>query len=238
MENVTVILTIWKRNHIEEQIDTLLAQTNPPAEIWIYHCCNYLRPRLKLSKQYSRIKYQLNTSDLGYFGRFTLGLHCKTPFLFIMDDDVIPTSNWIENCKNLCSEHNSIISSAGRIIPKNNYFPELISNESYFHEFYFGDGKNSIEKNFCLKNTFTDFGCNSWFLKTNWLNYFWSIRPYSFDTGEDIHLSATCSIGGGIKTLCPYQDGVESCGNLKKLWAGLCSFLEKTRLFREKKRNL
>lgn len=216
MENVTAILTVWKRDHIEEQISALLTQTIPPSEIWIYHCCNYVKPKFKLIKQHSKIKYQFNTSDIGYFGRFSLGLQCKTPFLFIMDDDVIPTPNWIETCIQLCSEQNSIISSAGRIIPKGNYIPEIIRSKNYFRKFYFGDGENSDEKNFCSKNTFIDFGCNSWFFKTNWLNYFWSIRPYSFETGEDIHLSATCSISGEIKTLCPFQDGKETCGNLKK----------------------
>ncbi len=216
MKDVTVILTIWKRDHVEEQIEILLAQTNPPVEIWIYHCCDYLKPNFKLTKHYSKVKYQFNSSDLGYFGRFSLGLHCKTPFLLIMDDDIIPTSNWIENSIKVCSKNNSIISSAGRIIPKDDYVPEIIKDENYLQKFFIGDGDNSINQNFCSKNTLIDFGCNSWFLKPDWLSYFWAIKPYSFETGEDIHLSATCSIGGGIKTLCPFQDGKENCGNLKK----------------------
>src|SRR5882762_781524 len=111
---VTAILTIWKRNHLEEQINRLLAQVIPPEEIWVYQCHNHVKIK-NILKKFPNVKYQFNTNNLSYFGRFSLGLHVKTPYLYILDDDVIPSLNWIENCLKTCSDNNSIVGSSGRI---------------------------------------------------------------------------------------------------------------------------
>jgi len=215
---VTVILTMWKRKHIEEQLKALQLQTYKPDAIWIYHCCSFIKPKFKLIQKYDNVKYQYNSNNLGYFGRFSLGLHAKTPYLYIIDDDVIPSNNWIANCIDLCSSNNAIISSSGRIIPFNDYQPEVIKDNNYLSRFFVGDNDNESITNTCDRDTVIDFGCNSWFFKTEWLNYFWSINPYTFDTGEDIHLSASCLLKGGIATICPRQEESDLCGNLKKYY--------------------
>jgi hypothetical protein len=213
---VAVILTVWKRDHLREQIEALLQQSLPPSEIWIYHCCRHVRPALTETKQYPFIKYQFNSADLGYFGRFSLGLQVDTPYLLVMDDDVIPSSRWLEECRELCSQQNVIVSPAGRIIPRDNYSPEKISGKDHLARYFFGDGDNGSMANRCEANTIVDFGCNSWFIRTEWLQYFWSVKPYSRLTGEDIHLSASSLLLGGIRTLCPRQEENGLCGNRKK----------------------
>lgn len=215
---ITVILTIWKRKHIKEQIEAFFNQNYPPEEIWIYHCCEYIKPIFKLIKTYSNVRYQYNSKDQGYFGRFSLGLHVKTPYVLIADDDVIPSSDWLSNCIKLCTSYNAIVSSAGRIIPPNDYQPEQIKYQGYLSDYFIGDSDNFSCTNKCLIDTIVDFGCNSWFLKTEWLHYFWSFKPYTFDTGEDIHLSASCNLKAGIKTICPEQKENINNGNLKKLY--------------------
>jgi len=214
---VTVILTIWKRNYLEEQIEALLNQSIPPEEIWIYQCHNYISIR-KVLKKYPQVKYQYNTNNLSFYGRFSLGLHAKTPYLYILDDDVLPSSNWIENCIKLCSARNAIISSSGRVVPLNDYTPEVVKGRKQYYDSFIGDSDNLFGKNYCAKETFIDFGCNSWFFKTEWLHYFWAVKPYTFFNGEDIHLSASCSIRGSIQTICPFQDGKTLTGNLKKFY--------------------
>lgn len=44
----------------------------------------------------------------------------------------------------------------------------------------------------------------------------WKIYPYTFDTGEDIHLSASCRINSGINTVVPTQLNITNTGNLKR----------------------
>jgi hypothetical protein len=217
MNHLTAILTVWRRDHLNEQIEALLQQTVPPAEIWIYHCGNYVKPRLSRYKKYSNIKYQNNSHDFGYFGRFSMSLHVNTPYVYILDDDVIPTLNWVENSLNLIEKYNAIISSAGRILT-----PEYLEFENFSAEQrlnnYIGDGDNSRYRNFCIEDTVVDFGCNSWVFKTEWVRHFWSIWPYTFKTGEDIHFSASCQVKAGLSTIVPFQDGQEICGNLTKFY--------------------
>lgn len=135
-----------------------------------------------------------------------------------MDDDVIPSSNWIDGCITAYSEKNAIISSSGRIIPPNDYISELVKGPGYLTNYFIGDSDGNSRTNICLKDTLVNFGCNSWFIKTEWLNYFWSVKPYTYNTGEDIHLSASCLLKGGIENYCLRQDSSDYCGNLKKYY--------------------
>lgn len=215
---ITVVITVWKRNNLEEQIYSLLAQTIIPDVIWIYHCKSDVQPDLSLCDKFPMVKYQLNTGDLGYFGRFSLALHARTPYVYILDDDVVPSAAWLEHCIKLCSEHNSIISATGRIIPVNDFRPELpkLKEEAYIETYFIGDSSKKHTGNYCEESMFVDFGCNSWFLKSEWLNYFWGVRPVTYVTGEDVHLSVSSLLLGGIKTMVPFQDGINISGNTKK----------------------
>lgn len=214
--SVTAILTVWKRNNLEEQIQALLVQTFPVDKIIVYHCGDFITPDFSLKDKYPNLHYQYNTGDLGYFGRFSTGLTAKSTHLYILDDDVIPSSRWIEYCLQLCESKTAIIASAGRIIPPDNYMPENISRMDYLTSYFIGDSTPNLNVNLCDEDTVVDYGCNSWFLKTSWLRYFWSAKPQTLDTGEDIHLSASCYLESGIQTICPKQDLMTVNGNLKK----------------------
>lgn len=208
----TAILNIWKRDHLHEQIESLLNQTQIPYEIWILQCRSYIDIRTVLRK-YPFVHFIHSTKDLKYFGRFSLAHHVESEYVFIIDDDVIPGVNWLENCQRICKEKNAIVASAGRIIPDNNLYPERLSNVS---SSFVADVNPLFMRNHSERDTVVDFGCNSWFFKTEWLNEFWKIAPYAMDTGEDIHLSASCKIASNIPTIVPAQIDEHSTGNLKK----------------------
>jgi hypothetical protein len=215
MPDVTVILTVWKRDHLEEQLEALLRQTHPVAEIWIYHCCQHVFVNYKAIIKNNRVKYQQNTHDLGYFGRFSMALLAATEYVFIMDDDIVPSADWIEVSLMTSKKYNAIVSSTGRIIPKYNYRPEAVTDDQYSRKYFIGGSMNAGNSVYCEKDTPVDFGCTNWFLKRNWLHFFWSLKPFTMETGEDIHLSVSCLLQGGIKTVCPHQDGINTSGNRK-----------------------
>ncbi|MHA4740622.1 glycosyltransferase family A protein [Dyadobacter sp. MSC1_007] len=212
---ITVILNIWKRNYIEEQIESLLRQTKTPFEIWVLKCGNHLNID-KIQKKYPFLHIINSTFDFKYFGRFSLAQYAKSEYVFIIDDDVIPSPEWIKTCWEICKEKNVIVSSAGRIIPPNDLYPENLSNVG---KCFIADVNPNFKYNYCDNETVVDFGCNSWLIKKRWLANFWSISPYSFETGEDIHLSASCNITLGVSTVVPAQLDLESTGNVKK-WYG------------------
>lgn len=212
---ITVVLNIWKRDHIKEQLSALFNQTLKPAEIWVVQCGNYVQMD-DIKKQYPFIQFMTSSVNLKYFGRFSLAQYTKSRYVYILDDDVIPSSNWLEQCKTLSEQKNVIIASAGRIIPKNDFYPEELHNVP---DYFVGDVNRNVPYNYCASETKVDFGCNSWFLKSEWLKDFWRLPPYSFETGEDIHLSAACKIISNVSTIVPAQINEGSNGNLKK-WYG------------------
>lgn len=210
---VTVILTVWKRDHLEEQINAILDQTEQPYQIWVYQCGDYVNVN-KIKQKYSGIQFVHSSVNLKYFGRFSLALHVQSDYVWILDDDVIPSSNWLEEARKMSDLRNAIIASAGRVITYQAGAEGLeITN---LRRFLVGDGDDEIFYNYSGDDIVTDFGCNSWLLKTEWISLFWKIKPYTLDNAEDIHLSAACKILRHIPTIVPAQNEHSLCGNLKK----------------------
>ena len=44
---------------------------------------------------------------------------------------------------------------------------------------------------------------HAWFISTDHLKYLWYEKPFTWETGEDIHFSAVAQIHGGIPTIVP-----------------------------------
>ncbi|ACT96443.1 glycosyltransferase family 2 protein [Dyadobacter fermentans] len=212
---VTVILTVWKRNHLEEQIAALLSQTEQPYQIWIYQCGAHVNIE-KVLRKYSNIQFVSSSVNLKYFGRFSLALHVKSEYVWILDDDVIPSPNWLEEARRMSEARNAIIASAGRIISyqARSNGPEITD----LRRFLVGDGDEEKFCNYNRTDTETDFGCNSWLFKRDWVSLFWRIKPYTLENAEDIHLSAACKIFENIPTIVPAQSELLLCGNLKKYY--------------------
>ena len=212
--DLTVILTVWKRNNLKEQIEALLKQTVLPSQIWVYQCKDYLRIN-KYLKNYPFVETFHSTVNLKYFGRHTLAQHVTTTYTWILDDDIIPSDTWIETCLKTCKNSNAIVCRSGRIIPPNDFYPGVIKNQNYLEQYFIGDGITVNGISVCEKDTIVDYGCSSFFFKTVWERCFWSIWPLTFQNGEDIHLSAACKIQKNIPTIVPKQTSIADTGNSK-----------------------
>lgn len=216
--DVTIILNIWKRPHLEEQLVSIINSTVIPKEVWVIHYENGVQTRSVIEKYKEHLPFlNLIHSDknLKYFGRFSIAINTATKFTWLIDDDVIPGSQWLENCCIKSEEYNSIITCTGRIIPKNNYQPEKIKiGFSYKH--YVGDSKNGKLMNYCEQDTIVDYGCNSYFFQSAWLSAYWSLWPITFLSGEDIHLCATCKIKLDVNTVVLKQTSEENSGNINR----------------------
>lgn len=212
--DVTVILTVWKRNHLEAQIKALLTQSMPPSHIWVLHYADHVSVAKCLEK-YPMVQYTHSSMNLKYFGRFTLALHARSRYTWVLDDDVIPSLPWVETCIRACEAHQAIVCSNGRIMPPNDYVPEMPKGRGYLDRYFVGDSKSLDSVNLCPEDTCVDYGCSSFFFKTEWLKYFWGIWPCTMQTGEDIHLSASCKIMAGIATVIPKQTSAADSGNIQ-----------------------
>lgn len=215
---VTVIINIWKREYLRGQLDALLQQTCLPEEIWIIHYEDHIDVDA-LQEEYKvifphlfRIRSDMN---LKYFGRFSIAAHVKSEYVWLLDDDVIPGRKWMQLSHEKCSGMNVIIGATGRIIPPDDFLPEM-GTHGNIREYFIGDCYDSGNANYCPCDKVVDFACNSYFLKSEWIRYFWSVWPFTFDSGEDIHLSASLKLRKNITTVVPAQLCEETSGNLQK----------------------
>lgn len=205
MDTITAILTVWKRNHLEEQILALINQTLKPNTIWVQQTQHHVNVDDILEKYQMYIKYTYWKENPGVFGRFEAVRQVTTNYVYIIDDDMIPGKGYLKNALR-CSKHmNAIISSNGR----------LLNSKNYFAKHYIGDG-DEFQHCYCSNDTIVDFGNNSWFFKTDWINYFFQVPILYRNNGEDIHLSATCLLFGNIPTYVPKQIIPFEAGNTKR----------------------
>lgn len=218
---ITIIITVWKRNYLEQQLQSLIVQSVQPKYIWIIQNENHIsvNPVVKKYKKVfpniSVIRAQFN---LKFFGRFSLCAHVETEYVLMLDDDVIPSPNWLATCLEKSEKFNAIISCTGRIIRPGSFRPEE-QDEDGRRIYFIGDNQSDEENNFLSQDTQVDYGCNSYLFKSEWIKYFWSVWPVTFLSGEDIHLSASLMISRSIRTIVPQQLTRETSGNMKKYYS-------------------
>ena len=207
-KEITVILTVWKRNHLEEQIEALLKQSKPPFEIWVQQTQNHVDVNDVIEKYREKIQYFCYQENKGVFGRFESVADVRTEYVFIIDDDIIPGVQFLEIALHKSFELNAIISPNGRHInPINNTDGEYIG-DGYFFGY-----------SFCKKDTLVDFGNNAWFFKTEWLDFFLQYPPMYRNNGEDIQLSASLKLKKNIDTYVPKQLIPFKSGNIKQYYS-------------------
>jgi len=184
-ENITAILTGYKRDYFDKQISQLKNQSTPISNFFIFQNEKYI------DLSYLREKYGVHIvqSDINtkYWGRFAIAQIINSEYILIMDDDIIPGTEWVENCLRLCKEKNCIVCANGR-------------NK---HDIKWGVGDLGAVPS----DTQVDYGGHSWFFKQQWLKYMWIETPITYTTGEDIHFCACAKIHGNISTWVPRQIG-------------------------------
>jgi hypothetical protein len=201
MKEITVILTIWKRNNLEKQLLSILNQTLKPKEIIVYQNESHVDIKSIINK-YNLTHIQSN-KNYKFHGRFTVPLLLDTEYCIVYDDDTISNKKWFENCIRINSDKNCIVGGNGRTLASTYLNGKMYSRAS-------GAGMSEPED---LK---VDFVGHCWFFKTEWIKYMWKEKTFSFDNGEDIQLCASSKIYGGIDSYVPMMPE-----NDKELWGDI-----------------
>jgi len=191
---INVILTVWKRNNLEEQLKAINSQTASISDIYVYQNeshvdINYLKDEYNFKHVHSK------DMNFKFHGRFTLPLLFTSEYTAIFDDDTIPNPKWLEHCIDVSRKRNCIIGGNGR-----NY--SGIGNCDCC-------GYNDEDKK-------VDIVGHCWFFRTEWIHHMWRESAPTFDNGEDIHFCASCKIHGGIDSYFPSQTDPEKWGDLKQ----------------------
>ena len=203
---ITVILSVWKRNHLANQLKSILKQTKKPHQIWIYQNESHLDIQIpsEFKQEYNVSVIQSKDMNFKFHARFALPLLCDTEYVAIFDDDTIPGPRWLENCIDTSTRNNCIVLARGLSVKR-----EYKDQREQCHSST-GDGK-AVEK-----EVEVDLGGHCWFFKSEWCQYMWRDRPSTWDNGEDIHFSAACKIYGGIRSFVPAMPSQD-----KSLWGDL-----------------
>ncbi|XP_048444684.1 uncharacterized protein LOC125479451 [Pyrus x bretschneideri] len=192
---VTVILNHFKRKTLCAQLDTLLQQTLPFHHVWVlsFGSPNELSlKRIVESYNDSRISFISSSYDFKYYGRFQMALQTDADLVYILDDDMIPGKKMLQILSHVAGTEkykNAVLGSIGRILPfrqKDFTFPSYRKFRSKEAGLYLPDPAYDITLDKIVQ---VDFLSSSWFLSAEHIKTLFIEKPFTFSTGEDLHLS-------------------------------------------------
>jgi len=188
-----VMMTQYKRNNLKAQLESIYNQTLIPDFVVVFQNENHVNiDDLKEEYKFIHIKSDYNTK---YFGRFAACFTFPVDYCCILDDDIIPGPNCIYNYIEQCISLNSIIGGNGRIAVLN-------TNKSLYQPPDVGIRND---------NVLIDFVGHLWCFKKEWLHFMFSIPPFTYDTGEDMHFCFSSKLLGNINSFVCKQTDINDC---------------------------
>ena len=189
--SISVILTVYKRNRLAEQLAAIAAQSVTPAAVYVFQNENHVDiPMASLIHKYRDEPWPLHhihsvTMNQKYHGRFAFANMISTEHVAIFDDDKIPGTNWLKHALALFHEKNAIIGYSGRLWG---------GRLSYHIPIY--NGEETVEVDYIGQ-------CSV--LRTDTLRFLWHDSPVTLTNAEDMQLSAAALVHGGTRTFVASQ---------------------------------
>ena len=210
MNNISVILNGYKRgNCLNEQLEAIKSQSIPASEIFLWY--NHPETGEVNYDIIEKIPTALSNINMGVWARFAYALNCKSEYICIFDDDIVPGKLWFENCITTIKKVNGLIGAVGLLYIS----PNPPCNSSYYERYsrfgWVDGGQTDIIQQ-------VDLVGHAWFFKREWLSYFWRELPDPkyFTCGEDMHFSYMLQKYAGIKTYVPPHPNIN-----KELWGNI-----------------
>ncbi|KAI5079728.1 hypothetical protein GOP47_0005207 [Adiantum capillus-veneris] len=193
---VTVILNHFKRKTLCAQLEALRKQTLPFHSVWILAFKSPNEAKLRaIVEQYndSRISFMSSSYDFKYYGRFQVALQAEgADYVYILDDDMIPGRKMLKILTHTAGTKkygNAVLGSIGRVLPfrqKDFSFPSYRKYGVKEAGLYMPDPAYDIMVHRIVQ---VDFLSSSWFLSAEHVKALFIETPFTFATGEDLHLS-------------------------------------------------
>lgn len=190
-----VVLTQWKRSHLERQLESIYNQTLKPDYIVVFQNESHVDIS-RLKQKYPFIHIHNTNYNTMYFGRFAACFSFPVDVCIVMDDDIMPGKECINTFVHECVRLNGIMGGNGRIADLNPKRSTLHSPP---------DGMLNS------KSVLVDFVGHMWCFKKEWLHYMFTNPPHTYDTGEDIHLCFSAKMLGSINSyMCKQANNLET----------------------------
>jgi hypothetical protein len=183
----TAVVGTYRRvKFLERMIESLLAQSHPPVEVWVTTFSSPHKVALEaVTRKFDakRVKFVSGDPQLKYFGRFQLAFQAPSTHLAFFDDDCIPGSRVVEN-----SFHTMYLKSRryfGLIGMKGHWgnveTPGTHGQQPYHLAWeYRAPTAKAV-----------DLTGGLWFMRRDWLHAMWRDNPFTLETGEDFQLTFT-----------------------------------------------
>lgn len=188
-DGITVILNVYKRaGYLAEQVAALRAQTRPPEKIYVWCDESDAGPLPDFSDIVDGVI--ASNHNWKFWSRFALAGMARTKYVAVIDDDILPQPRWFENCLHtIANGCDGILGGYGVLLP---------AEGGYSAKEKIGwSGRHSPQAEV------VDMVGHSWFCNKRHLAHMWREEPYSWDNGEDLHISYTALKYGGIKCYIP-----------------------------------
>lgn len=193
-------MTVFKRGiNFPAQMEAVLSQSLQVNKILVLE-----NGENEVSIEENHLVTKIRSDEnLGVWARFSLALMAETEYIWILDDDFLPGSKWLENVMQTeLQTGDALFGSRGLLFKsKHNY---LEYQEVGTHN----PNKNATE---------VDIVGHNWFFKRRFLADFWGRYYEAFPSrlaGEDIHISYSLQRDKSIKTIVPPHplDDIEMWG--------------------------
>lgn len=205
-DTVTIVLSVWKRNTLARQLDEAAAQSLAPTQILVVQSKDFVDSRGIISNwsaAHPGVDVQLIhfSGNSGYHGRFHVAyLLSNTEYVSVWDDDVITGPDFVREAIRQSRENgDALMGTMGRCIT-------ALPHES--------NGSQQVQQEPCLGQN--DFVGHSWTLKRDHLRYYFAMRPFTYQTGEDIQLAFALQ-KNGIPAYLVHQGGKATMVDDKQL---------------------
>ena len=197
---VTVILNVYKRlDYLHDQLESIRNQT-VPVDIWIDYTVPAGEPMYDLTEIAPDAKITTHVNqNFHHIGRFYHALNVQTPYIFIIDDDIIPGINYIQHCLDTMNQvGDSVLTAYGLILNPEIKKYKPIKRLGWHSLLNNSAGFNSPQQ--------VDMAGHSWFFKKTTLKYITYEEPIVQNNGEDLHFSYCCSKYGNLPIIVPSHE--------------------------------
>ncbi|CAM9159797.1 unnamed protein product [Scytosiphon promiscuus] len=237
--DTTIILNHWTRTTLEEQLDAILRQTVRPAGgVWV---CAFNSPR---EAEYRRVVERYRSKFSGkrgsgglffvassfnfkYYGRFQLALQARTKYVWIVDDDVMPGSRFLEQLSHIAGIPEAegadgslapmALGSVGWIMPG-------VKATEHFYSYRYHTDKGGLylpDKRYGIPVPHlqeVDLLCSHWFVETDWVRLLFREKWETPQTGEDYMLAYSLRKHAGVRSYVLPMDlsDSETWGNVDR----------------------
>lgn len=195
---ILVVLTQWKRNNLDRQLESIYNQTLKPDYIVVFQNESHI-DITELKQKYSFVHIHNTNYNTKFFGRFAACFSFPVDICLVIDDDLVPGRQCIETFVTECLRLNGIMGGNGRIGTLN---PN--SNTLY----------HPPDCKFTSKPILVDFVGHIWCFKKEWLHYMFTNPPYTYDTGEDMHFCFSAKILGSIHSYVCKQANIHEAADI------------------------